>query len=101
MKAYEVEGWLDGVKIRQERWQNDQWMFYDGDRWINQDGKFGYDNLRFVYKSDGKEWYPEIECNLIYDDDWEIYEEPKPAYREQSCGCVCNSWVTAIKPQPC
>lgn len=40
MKAYEIEGWLDGTKIRRQYWMNQDFFIYYCDKnWYNSKGK--------------------------------------------------------------
>lgn len=67
MKAYEIPGWLDGVKIRRKCWLKHVYMNFENGRWVSKNKLNPCDS---------------VILSLWKEEDWEVYEEPKPTYRD-------------------
>lgn len=66
MRAYEIEGWLDGIRIKRKSWDK-QYIYYDSDQWIYQNGPTPKPEVGIYLRVDEL-----FDCK-----DWEIYQEPK------------------------
>ncbi len=64
MRAYQISGWLDGVKIRRRGWNKKNYIYFNDKGWFTSNGyEFTYDLVDFK----------------LYD--WEVYKEPKEKKR--------------------
>jgi hypothetical protein len=60
MRAFEIEGWDKGTKIRVDSWASVEYIHYINGRWT------WHDEDRFTFLE-----------GLLIGDNWEPYEEPK------------------------
>lgn len=64
MKAYEIDGWLDGVKIRLPSWGSDYYMYFNRvlSEWLDSNGHGAVDYT----------------CAALFElSSWQVFEEPK------------------------
>lgn len=69
MKAHQINGWLEGVKLRKDTWDDDKYILFTGTHWVDQDKK----RLGFY---DIVEGFCTLE-ELFSDEDWLPVDESK------------------------
>lgn len=67
MRAYEIPGWLSGVRLRKEGWNYSWYISFNGNYWIDETGK----RLGFHDIIDGFCVMEELFCKSC----WELWQE--------------------------